>query len=1122
MKKIGVFVCHCGRNISSTVNINKVVEEIKKYPGVVICTDYKYLCSDPGQNIIKEKIKEKNLNGVVVACCSPSLHEDTFRRIAESTDLNRYLLEIANIREQCSWVHKDTDEATAKAINIIESIIEKTKLNESLSPVKVKVIPKVLVIGAGIAGIQASLDIANAGHKVILLEKSSSIGGHMAQLSETFPTLDCSQCILTPKMVEISHHDNIELLTYSELEEISGNIGNFKVKIRKKARYVDEEACTGCGDCIEACPVRIKSEFEIGLSDRTAICRPFPQAVPNKFIIDKKGIPPCKLACPAGVNVQAYVALTSQGKYKEALAIEREDNPFPSVCGRVCTHPCEIECKRDEHDESISIRNIKRFIADYEKDLPKPKLPKQKKKKIAIIGSGPSGLSCAYQLSKLGYSTTVFEALPVAGGMLVAGIPKFRLPRESLQKDINYIKSWGVEIETNQRIDNPEKLLNDGYDAIYIATGAWIERNLGIEGEELKDIYYGIDFLSKVNLGYKVIIGEEVAVIGGGNSAIDAARTAIRLNAKNVTIVYRRSRIEMPAIEEEILEAEEEGIKINYLASPIKFIEKNGKLSQMVCIKMKLGQPDASGRRRPIPIKGSEFTINIDTVILTIGQTPDTSFLPKNTNIKLNQKWNSLWVDEETFQTSVPGIFAGGDAVSGPSTVIDVIANGKEAAKVIDRYIRKINLKDKKKLQPKCADEVEIPPNLPKSKRMKINHLPVEERIQNFNEVKLSLNEEHIKAESARCLACGGCCECQECDQVCEPDAIRFNQEDEIIEKEVGAIIAATGYELYPMENMIEYGAGKYPDVINGLQFERLLSASGPTQGEVLRPSDNKIPKRVAFISCVGSRDPEHHLPYCSKICCMYMVKHALLYKEHVPDGEAIVFSIDIRTGGKDYEEFLTRAKEEGNILYIRGKPARIIKQRNDLVVWCINTLTGKQLRVKCDMVVLSMSMIPSSGALDLARALRIHTNIHGFFSEAHPKLRPVESLVPGFYLAGTAQGPKDIPDTVSQASGAAAKVMTLFSSDEISHSPIIASVNEDLCSGCGICVATCPYDAREMDERKKIVSVNDILCEGCGACISACLSGASQQINLTDTQIDNMIRVLLRSNAGALERECT
>jgi len=361
---------------------------------------------------------------------------------------------------------------------------------------------------------------------------------------------------------------------------------------------------------------------------------------------------------------------------------------------------------------------------------------------------------------------------------------------------------------------------------------------------------------------------------------------------------------------------------------------------------------------------------------------------------------------------------------------------------------------------------------------------------------------------------------CKICEQVCEPDAIRFDQEDEIIEEEVGAIVAATGYELYPIENMIEYGAGKYPDVINGLQFERLLSASGPTQGEVLRPSDNKIPKRIAFISCVGSRDPEHHLPYCSKICCMYMIKHALLYKEHVPDGEAIVFSIDIRTSGKDYEEFLTRAKEDGNVLYIRGKPARIIKQGDDLVIWCINTLTGKQLRVKCDMVVLSMSMIPSSGAFELAKKLRIHTNDFGFFTEAHPKLRPVESLVPGFYLAGTAQGPKDIPDSVSQASGAAAKVLTLFSSDEISHSPIIASVDEDLCSGCGICIATCPYDAREMDERKKIVSVNEILCEGCGACISACPSGASQQKNLTDNQIENMISVLLHSNAILLDQE--
>ena len=351
---------------------------------------------------------------------------------------------------------------------------------------------------------------------------------------------------------------------------------------------------------------------------------------------------------------------------------------------------------------------------------------------------------------------------------------------------------------------------------------------------------------------------------------------------------------------------------------------------------------------------------------------------------------------------------------------------------------------------------------------------------------------------------------CKICDTVCEPDAVRFDQEDELIEEQVGTIVVATGYGLYPIENIGEYGAGKYEDVINGLQFERLLSASGPTEGEIRRPSDNKIPKRIAFISCVGSRDAEHHLPYCSKICCMYMVKHALLYKEHVPDGEAIIFSIDVRTAGKDYEEFYNRAKEEGKILYIRGKPARILKEGDELVVWSIDTLTGRQIRLKCDMAVLAMAIVPSTGAFDLAKLLRIQTNSHGFFTEAHPKLRPVETNTGGILLAGCAQAPKDIPDVVAQASGAAAKALDLLSSDKLHHLPIIATVNEDLCSGCRICISICPYEAREIDEEKNIATVNEILCEGCGACISACPSGASQQKNFTDGQINNMIKTIL------------
>jgi len=647
MKRIGVFVCHCGKNIAGTVNVPEVVETLGGHAGVEHCEDHKYMCSEPGQAMIKKRIEEKGLDGVVVACCSPSLHEETFRRAAEAKGLNRYLLEIANIREQCSWVHSDSDSATGKALTIIRTIIEKAKLNQVLEPEKFKVTPRALVIGAGIAGIQAALDIANSGYEVHLVEKQPSIGGHMAQLSETFPTLDCSQCILTPKMVEISQNPRARIHTYAEVESVSGHVGNFTVKIRQKAKSVDQDKCTTCGECWEKCPSKVTSEFDRGLAERKAIYVPFPQAVPNAPVIDREA----------------------------------------------CT--------------------------------------------------------------------------------------------------------W--------------------------------------------------------------------------------------------------------------------------------------------------------------------FT------------------------------------------------------------------KGK----------------------------------------------------------------------------------CGVCQKLCPVDAIDYEQEDEIIEVEVGAIIVATGYDLYTIDKIPEYGAGRHPDVVDGLQFERLLSASGPTEGEVRRPSDGKVPKRVAFVSCVGSRDPEHHYPYCSKVCCMYMAKHALLYKEHVHDGEALIFSIDVRTSGKDYEEFFTRVKDEGSVIYIRGKPSRIIKDGDGLSVWTVNTLTGRQLRVKCDMVVLSMAMVPSRDAADMSSILRIPTNPHGFFSEVHPKLRPVESIVKGFYLAGCAHSPKDIPETVAQASASAAKVLEMFSRKELVAEPLIAVVDEDLCVSCKTCIDACPYDAREYDEEKKAVIVNDALCQGCGSCVVACAAGATQQRNLADKQISRMVEVI-------------
>jgi len=465
-KRIGVYICHCGSNIAGTVDVEQVTKSAQGLPSVVVARDYKYMCSDPGQELIKQDIKNLGLNRVVVASCSPLMHEKTYRRVCESVGLNPYLFEMANIREHCSWVTEDPAKATEKAKALVSAAVRRVYYHEPLETKEVPVNPNTLVVGGGIAGIQAALEIADSEHKVYLVEREPSVGGHMAQLDKTFPTLDCSACILTPKMSDVGSHPYIELMTYSEVVDVSGFVGNFKVKVKKKARYVDVGKCTGCSDCEKVCPVEVPSEFDLGLGQRKAIYRPFPQAVPNVFTIDKQGYPSCRVACPAGVNAQGYIALISQGKFKEALEVMRRTMPFAGVCGRVCTHPCEIDCERGKVDEPISIRSLKRFMADYELRVGREKatyIEKTKEEKIAIVGSGPAGLACAYDLVREGYPVTVFEAAPEAGGLLRYGIPDYRLPAEVVDNEVSYIEELGVKIKTNTPVKDLEDVFNQGY-----------------------------------------------------------------------------------------------------------------------------------------------------------------------------------------------------------------------------------------------------------------------------------------------------------------------------------------------------------------------------------------------------------------------------------------------------------------------------------------------------------------------------------------------------------------------------------------------------------------------------------------------------------------------------------
>jgi heterodisulfide reductase subunit A len=666
MARIGVFICHCGENIGSTVDCAKVAETVGNYEGVAYSVDYKYMCSDPGQTLIKQAIREKNLTGVVVAACSPRMHEPTFRRACSEAGLNPFLCEMANLREHCSWVHEKTGATTEKATDLVRMLVEKVKHNHALSSIKVPVTRTALVIGGGIAGIQASLDIANTGHQVVLVERDPSIGGHMSQLSETFPTLDCSQCILTPRMVEVAQHPNITLLTYAELESIEGFIGNFKARIRKKSKSIDEKLCTGCGLCTTKCPnKKIPGEFNEGLGTRSAIYVPFPQAVPNKPVIDR--------------------------------------------------------------------------------------------------------LNCTY-----------------------------------------YTK-------------------------------------------------------------------------------------------------------------------------------------------------------------------------------------------------------------------------------------------GK----------------------------------------------------------------------------------CRVCEKVCPTQAIRFDQPDEIVEMEVGAVVLATGFNVKKTDFFPEYGYGRYADVITGLQFERLASASGPTLGEIRRPSDGTVPQKIVFIACAGSRDPAKGIPYCSKICCMYTAKHAMLYQHKVHGGESYVFYMDIRAAGKNYDEFVRRAIEEDGVQYIRGRVSRVYEKNGKLIVKGADTLLNAMpVEIEADMVVLATAGVANEGAEELAQKVHVSYDQYHFFAEAHPKLKPVETNTAGIYLVGACQAPKDIPETVGMASGAAAKVAALFSQNELIRDPLIAVVNRSApplystCVGCFMCSTACPYQAIEKEEIrdrkgqliKTVARVNPGLCQGCGTCVAFCRSKSIDIQGYSHEQMYSEVMALLNS----------
>ncbi len=882
----------------------------------------------------------------------------------------------------------------------------------------------ILVVGSGIGGMESALKLGDMGYRVLLVEKEPSVGGKMILLSKVFPTLDCASCISTPKMAASVHHPNVTTMIYSEVEQINrATDGKFTVNIRKKPTFVDSSLCTGCRQCEMVCNVAVPDQYNSEMVSRRAAYIAFPQAVPKKAVIEKQGTSPCNYTCPAGIRAHGYVALVRTGKYKEAYHLIQDATPLAGSLGRACYAPCEGECTRGSIEGTLPLRRIKRFIADrYYGENPEPEISimaEPNDKKVAVIGSGPAGLTAAFHLSRKGYRVKIFEAQKEPGGMLRLAIPSYRLPREVVERDIKNVTALGVEIETGVRVENIEAL-NKEFDAVFLATGTQATGKMGIEGEDLEGVVTSLDFLRQVSLDKNTSLKDKmVVVVGGGNVAVDSARVAVRLGAGKVIVQYRRGREEMPAHGWEIEAALKEGVQFHYLAAPVKFTGRNGRLTDVMSVRMELGDTDSGGRRKPLSVKGSEYITEADLVITAVGLKPDTKELGGNLNLNKN---GTVCVDPHTLQTSLPSVFAGGDVVTGPSMIVNAVGHGRRAAFFIDLYLSGRDLKgaeydyrlpavDRDRVINRQKTYKKLPP-VEKSEDLTVG-------VSNFNETESPLTEEEAIYSSGRCLDCGVCSECGQCVKECPARAIDMTMKEEKLEAQVNSIIVSTGFNIFPADRKPQYGKSR--NLITGMQMDRLLAPTRP-YNTVIRPGDGKVPDNIAYILCAGSRDQTVNNPLCSRVCCMYTVKQNQLIMGALPLADVTVYYMDIRAFSKGYDEFYQQARGMG-ANFVRGRVAKIDElEDGNLALYYEDLDSGKVSMAEHDLVVLSVGILPNTGVLDLFNGEKLETDEFFFVKEVDEDINPGKTSIDGVFVAGTASGARDIPDTILHAGAAAAQ----------------------------------------------------------------------------------------------------